>query len=91
MVVTVDRGDEGVGSLRSGASEMEMYVDSSMRMGVGVLLEAMNEASGWRLAVESLSFYLGGDGAYGILESTVEQTRFAEAPTNCLPWDNPST
>ena len=44
--ITGDLGG-GVGnSLRSGASEMEMYMDSSMMMGVGEELLAMNEGSG---------------------------------------------
>ena len=37
----------GVGdSLRSGASEIEMYVDSSMMMGVGEESLAMSEGNG---------------------------------------------
>ena len=44
--VVVDEGGGGVGSLRSWTSEMEMYVDSSTRMGEGVLVEAMNGGSG---------------------------------------------
>ena len=44
--VVVDEGGGGVGSLRSGASEMEMYVGSSTRMGVEVLVGAMSGGSG---------------------------------------------
>ena len=82
----------GVGdSLRSGASEIEMYVDSSMTMGVGEELSAMSGGSGWRLDVEILSFYLGGGGACDILGSTAEQIHLADVPKNCQPWDIPST
>ena len=45
-MVVVDEEGGGVDSLRSGASEMEMYVDSSTRMGEGVLVEAMGGGSG---------------------------------------------
>ena len=89
--VVVDEEGGGVDSLRSGVSEMEMYVDSSMRMGVGVLLVAMNEGSGWRPGVEILSFYLGGGGVYGILGSAAEQIRLAGIPMNCQLWDILST
>ena len=89
--VVVDEEGGGVGSLRSGVSEMEMYVDSSMRMGVGMLLEFMDEESGWRLGVEIPSFYLEGGGACGILGSIVERIRLAGVPMNCQLWDIPST
>ena len=45
-MVVADEAGGGVGSLRSGTSEMEMYVDSSTRMGVGVLVGAMSGGSG---------------------------------------------
>ena len=70
--VVDDEGGGGVGSLHSGASEMEMYVDSSMRMGVGEELLAMSEGSRWLLGIVILSFYLGGGGVYGIPGSTAE-------------------
>ena len=89
--VVIDEEGGGVDSLRSGASEMETYVDSSMRMGVGVLLEAMNEGSRWRLGVGILSFYPGGDGVYGILGSAVGRIRLVGFPMNCQPWDILST
>ena len=44
--VVVNEEGGGVGSLRSGASEMEMYVGSSTRMGVEVLVGAMSGGSG---------------------------------------------
>ena len=82
----------GVGdSLRSGASEIEMYVGSSTTMGVEEELLAMSEGNGWRLGVEILSFYSGEDGACDILGSTAEQTRLADIPKNCQPWDILST
>ena len=89
--IVVDEEGGGVDSLRSGALEMEMYVGSSMRMGVGVLLEAMNEGSEWRLDVETPSFYLGGDGVYDIPGSIVERICLAGVPMNCQPWDILST
>ena len=46
MTVVADEEGGGVGSLRSWVSEMEMYVDSSTRMGEGVLVGAMDEGSG---------------------------------------------
>ena len=58
----------GVGnSLRSGASWTEMYVDSSMTMGVGETLQAMSEVNRWQFGVSSPSFYLPRDGACDIL------------------------
>ena len=82
----------GVGdSLRSGASEIEMYVGSSMAIGVGEESLAMSEGSGWRLDVEVLSFYLGGGGACDTLGSTVERTHLVDVPRNCRPWDILST
>ena len=45
-MVVVDEGGGGVGSLCSWASEMEIYVDSSTRMGEGVLVGAMDGESG---------------------------------------------
>ena len=74
----------GVGdSLRSGESVIRVYVDSSMTMGEGEELLAISEGSGWRLVVETLSFYLGGDGACDIPGSTAEQIRLVDVPRNC--------
>ena len=67
--VTVDGGGGGVGSLHSGVSGMEMYVDSLMTMGVGEELSAMSEGSGWMICVVTPSFYPARDGIYGSLRS----------------------
>ena len=70
---------------------MEMYVASSTRMGVEVLVGAMGGESGWRLGVEILSFYLEADGAYGIPGLAVGRIRPVVVPRNCQPWDILST
>ena len=46
VMVVVDEEGGGVGSLRSGTSGMEIYVGSSTRMGVEVLVGAMSGGSG---------------------------------------------
>ena len=60
-------------------------------MGVGELTGAMSEGNGWKFDVETLSFYPGGDDAYGIPELNVERKHLADIPRNCQPWDTPST
>ena len=62
-----------------------------MEMGVGVLVEAMSEGSGWRLVVEILSFYLGGGDAHDIPGLIVGRIHLAGVPRSCQPWDIPST
>ena len=89
--ITVDLGGGVTNSLHSGASEMEMYVDSSMRMEVGEELSAMSEGSGWLLGIMIPSFYPGGGGTCDIPGSNGGQIRFDGAPRNCQRWDTLST
>ena len=62
-----------------------------MTMGVGKELLAISEESGCWLCVEILSFYLGGDGTYGIPGSDEGQTCRDGIPRNCQRWDILST